>query len=1057
MRYITPQEAAVKWGISRRRVNLLCAQGRIEGAERHGGIWLIPAQATKPVDRRLKKERYTKKQSPAFSGHAGKLEPAGSLPLARPVQPIPQPPENAVYRPRLLAKIAPPGKKLTFIHADAGYGKTTLLAQYAKGRTDLCWLSMESNDGDLPAFLGYLEDTIRTKLPQVEFHSSEYQAFAGNEKLIPLALSALLRAIGPVPLTFILDDVHLITDEMVIAFLVEWVKRCPDNITLVMAGRHELWSGLYRLKLEGAIAEVTKEDLCFNKEEAAALWGFFDEEAYAATEGWALAIRSYGMTAASGGSIALSKGEADRGLYRYLLHELLLRLPAELQYFLKATAWLTELDAESCNRLLGIENAQAILEELMHRNLFTLRVSATAYRYHALFRAFLRQNDDGIGRAILRKAMQNCFAQGDYERAADYALLLDDAGFIHDCISAALGRPFGGGRYRSLKKYFDCLERHRTELSSRVLLAKGMYLSSQGDFHRAEECLLEALPRLDGQDKLVWLYAMTHRARVLRNKVSLEESSRCLDEVLPHLHGEPMNVWYTVIIEKIHNLTMMSQLSAAYDLTVSMIERCAASGELRVKAWFERYLTMIYFFTGDYRKTLQAYEASLAIPEEEQEWLLRHGVGLYAAKAYQAVGENEKAVALIEAELERLHQLGLHEELCLHYIFYAEILYAAEAQKIYRGETPGFTAFSHYLHLAEEHAAINQQTKVYLLVVKILKLCVYCFSQPEKVESVLTEIMPMLDQIPPFFQTLAYGRMAGVLNTLGHDAELCKEYYERCIRIGETIGSFNLPTVAYGEAAAVYLRAGDENTAEEYTRRFMELAQATGIRYCFRNTQLIGPVLRLALNRNITPEFTRQMLAYGQIKIPRVYIHTLGQFYLASVDDRKRPVKIRIRKAKELLAYLLDHKNGVPRERILADLWGESEADVVNTFHTRRGEIRRVFEQLGAGNPILHENGVYRLCLDEIVSDRESFEEAAAAFRQDPTLEKACRVVELYDGRYLDNLEALWAEGVRLRFEEAFISAAELLLKEYAKSGDRAKTVELLRKCAVLGHRVEHG
>ena len=119
---------------------------------------------------------------------------------------------------------------------------------------------------DLPTFLCFLEDTLRAELPQLAFHAGEYRAFAGEKKLIPLALSVLLQAIGSARLTLILDDVHAITDEMVIAFLVELVKRCPENITLIMTGRHELWSDLYRLQLDGAIAEVTKEDLCFSRE-----------------------------------------------------------------------------------------------------------------------------------------------------------------------------------------------------------------------------------------------------------------------------------------------------------------------------------------------------------------------------------------------------------------------------------------------------------------------------------------------------------------------------------------------------------------------------------------------------------------------------------------------------------------------------------------------------------------------------------------------------------------------------------------------------------------------
>ncbi len=54
MEYITAKEAAEKWGISQRRVQILCEQERIEGAVRLGWVWAIPRDAVKPKDRRLK-------------------------------------------------------------------------------------------------------------------------------------------------------------------------------------------------------------------------------------------------------------------------------------------------------------------------------------------------------------------------------------------------------------------------------------------------------------------------------------------------------------------------------------------------------------------------------------------------------------------------------------------------------------------------------------------------------------------------------------------------------------------------------------------------------------------------------------------------------------------------------------------------------------------------------------------------------------------------------------------------------------------------------------------
>lgn len=54
MDYITAQETAAKWGITRRRVQILCVQNRIEGAKRMGNMWVIPKDVEKPIDRRFK-------------------------------------------------------------------------------------------------------------------------------------------------------------------------------------------------------------------------------------------------------------------------------------------------------------------------------------------------------------------------------------------------------------------------------------------------------------------------------------------------------------------------------------------------------------------------------------------------------------------------------------------------------------------------------------------------------------------------------------------------------------------------------------------------------------------------------------------------------------------------------------------------------------------------------------------------------------------------------------------------------------------------------------------
>ena len=60
MKYISTSEAATKWNLSKRRIIVLCNEGRIEGAQKAGTTWIIPEVAKKPGDARVKNGKYIK-------------------------------------------------------------------------------------------------------------------------------------------------------------------------------------------------------------------------------------------------------------------------------------------------------------------------------------------------------------------------------------------------------------------------------------------------------------------------------------------------------------------------------------------------------------------------------------------------------------------------------------------------------------------------------------------------------------------------------------------------------------------------------------------------------------------------------------------------------------------------------------------------------------------------------------------------------------------------------------------------------------------------------------
>ena len=65
MEYISVKEAAEKWGLSTRRIQILCTGGRMDGADRIGNMWVIPKDAEKPKDARIRSGRYIKNKPEA--------------------------------------------------------------------------------------------------------------------------------------------------------------------------------------------------------------------------------------------------------------------------------------------------------------------------------------------------------------------------------------------------------------------------------------------------------------------------------------------------------------------------------------------------------------------------------------------------------------------------------------------------------------------------------------------------------------------------------------------------------------------------------------------------------------------------------------------------------------------------------------------------------------------------------------------------------------------------------------------------------------------------------
>ena len=219
----------------------------------------------------------------------------------------------------------------------------------------------------------------------------------------------------------------------------------------------------------------------------------------------------------------------------------------------------------------------------------------------------------------------------------------------------------------------------------------------------------KALPLLREDDKSLYFEATLHKARVLRNFISFGESNRLLDELMTKLDNPATELAYAVIIEKLYNLCWDSRPKEAYALARQMIEASAQAGNLKVMGWFERYLTTIHLFRGNMKDAIYYYEKSLGLPQDELTYLVMHSAGIYAAKAYQMLGDRERALSVLLEELHRLRTTGNYEEMWAGYLLAAEIHYQNAFIDKMNGLNVSFDTAVKYFTMADEYAPLYRK------------------------------------------------------------------------------------------------------------------------------------------------------------------------------------------------------------------------------------------------------------------------------------------------------------------------------------------------------------
>jgi LuxR family maltose regulon positive regulatory protein len=367
-------------------------------------------------------------------------------------------------------------RPIVSVTAPAGYGKTTLLSQWADRNGEaFAWVSVDEQDNDPKVLLTYVAEALNAVEPVDErvFDALASPASSVPGSVVPRLGRALLSMSSPVVL--VLDDVHLLHSRECRSALSVLAEHVPGGSRMVLAGRNAPPLRIARLRAEGRIAEVGPADLSLTREEAAVMLqaagvtlGQDDVAAlHDRTEGWPAGLYLAALCLREGGSVAAavaSFGGDDRLVSEYLQSEFLARISGRHRRFLTRSAVLTRMSGPLCEAAVDLPGSAATLAAVARSNLLLVPLDRRGqwYRYHHLFQemllAELERREPGLAPVLRRRAAAWCLTNGLAEEALEYSLAADDVDTAARLVQTLWNPVYRQGRTATLQRWFRWLE-----------------------------------------------------------------------------------------------------------------------------------------------------------------------------------------------------------------------------------------------------------------------------------------------------------------------------------------------------------------------------------------------------------------------------------------------------------------------------------------------------------------------------------------------------------------------------------------------------------------------
>jgi len=956
-------------------------------------------------------------------------------------------------------------KPLVVVAAPAGYGKTTLLADFT-ANTDLrvCWVRLGGESHDPVSIARLTMASLRNSFRRTRNAAEPRFSLASPPEAVARVLSSWIESEVPDSFVLAIDDVHDIGEGgPSLAFLDEFLLIRPNSLTLIASGRAVPELSLARLLAQGQLAGFGPHDLAFTRDEIAALSSLtlrrdIDpeevERIYQTSKGWATGVMLSAVLAGE----TLSRLGQDPGplIHDYLSSVVLNRLPDGLRRFTLDASVLPVMTAELCDLSLQRDDSDKMLAQLRRRGVF-IDVSAgnpPIFSFQDMFREFLGETLLATDSARQDRLRQRAGGVLEREGAIEAAFRLyveareyERASRLADANAKAI---YLSGRWETLEAWYNSLRGYETGAPNLLLYVATASLS-RGDLDSAERIALnlDSSEGLDGPTDLrarlsnlraAILYARgsfdacisvaetvtamesalerpavlaialeTIALGLVAKRERLAEALQCAESAVRLLDGTGDG---HSLARSLGNLAVVLEASGNYRGAAEAVEKASAlikdAGSSNEVAIAVANLALAKHRQGDLESALTAYADALKSARQAANSVVEAYILLGQADVFCDLGMAMQSAQAYEEALAiamRLENRQLIEYGCLR----TAVLYRRRGNIIV-----GKDWLQRVLEV-EERTARRSRTAIELAALEVS-------SAPRNAISSLMRILK-----------------AHVPGVSGEDEVAARLHLARAhFSAGDTSKCIQV-------ASDMLARTGQMGT-EQFVAA--ELSADMTFRDALASGLPGNPVLDVVQGRIATLASYRRLHASDRDDEPEVRPVRASALGRTLILQEGRPLKGLKKQAKEIFLFLADRKLA-PKDLIAELFWpdygrGRRAANTHTAIHSIRSVIGK--------SAITLEDDVYSLGLGSDFSyDVDEFLRAAEVAERlsagDPRrLFALTEAVRLYGGPFVPNSTSPWVLDRRRELEAKYLDLISALASEALVRDQPQRVLDQLRR-----------